>query len=160
KARDAARLLPPGDPRTEMIPQTVKECLYVFAQLVFMKLTGAPGLPVPAGAAPGSPDSSAPDPLPYDLVYKYGPPHHFHKPFSESAPISAFGIILQLGLIERTFITEVDEWGQETQGRAFKFFHDQYTQRCLALVYRREVLRSASSRDLAASGVLSGIVEK
>lgn len=160
KAADSTRLFRASDARAETIAHDVRECLQVFAQLIYLRLTGGAGLPRRIGAGAGAAAPGFADAIPYALAYSYRGLRKFHKPVSRSSSLSVFGIVLQLGLIERTFVPEIDETGQECQGRAFKFFHDQYTQRCLAVVYRTDVLGAASSQDLARPEALKTLIEK
>ena len=156
KAQDAKSLFPPGDPVADGVPKFLKTCLVQFAGLLYMRLTAgstlldtpsaalASGLQLPARDCELRPT----DTLPWDMVYKSVYFQQFLTPLGSFTRLSPFTIALQLGLIERTYIPELDEWGNETQGRAFKFFHDQYAQYSLSAIYNKDVLGLISTQFL------------
>jgi hypothetical protein len=163
KIADVARLLPPGDQRQSIVPNLVQGCLLAFAQLVYAKLTGAIAepermLPAANSSEPSSGGELA-DALPLDLVFKEERFKPFLEPLAPGSTVSLIDALLQVGLIERVFIPEFDFFGNMTQGRAYKFFHDQYTQFWLAAVYRTKVLGAVAARSLDRSDVLTKLTQ-
>ncbi len=158
KAQDAKSLFPPGDPIADGIPKLLKSCMVQFAGLLYTRLN--PGS-APIAHLPGThQELQANDSLPWDMVYKSVHFQQFLAPLGSATRLSPFTIALQLGLIERTYIPELDDWGNETQGRSFKFFHDQYAQYFLSAIYNKEVLGATSSQTLQNPEVTRGLACK
>ncbi len=164
KVADVGRLLPAGDERQRIVPNLVQGCLLAFAQLVYAKLTGAiaePGRMLPVmDVAEESSGGELADALPLDLVFKDERFKPFLEPLMGGSTLSVVDALLQVGLIERVFIPEYDFFGNMTQGRAYKFFHDQYTQFWLAAVYRTQVLGAVAARSLEHADVVAKVTER
>ncbi len=131
KLSDARQLLSRDDPRWDQFLGELRDCLLTFSTLLFENLTAAQ----PSNTH--SPARESSDALHLDALTKDARFQRFRPKLGEG--MSAFEALLQVSLIETIFVSEPDFFTSERQGRAYKFFHDQYTQFSLAAVYQTGV---------------------
>jgi hypothetical protein len=139
KLADAQFLVPAGRIR-DGFPGRIADALFAFAGVVYDQLSAA--------QAEG-------DALPWDVVDK----HPALAPFAAShdetvAPLSA---ALEIGLLQRTFVTERTRRGVPRTGRVWRFFHDEYTQWWLSQVYDDRVLPSGVANHSAPAQLQAAI---
>jgi len=84
----------------------------------------------------------------------------FWRQATAETAISTFEALLQVGLIEKFDVIGTDDFGRKRTFAFYKFFHDQYTQYCLAAVYKSRVLGRVEASDLARAGRLEEIERK
>ncbi|HLP46112.1 MAG TPA: hypothetical protein VK469_09205, partial [Candidatus Kapabacteria bacterium] len=74
---------------------------------------------------------------------------------------SIFTAVIQVGLLERIYVDEYDFWGNKKSGRAYKFFHDQYTQFWLSAVFNKDILGRIDRLDIKSQpNLLDTLVDK
>jgi hypothetical protein len=142
KLEDARFLAPAGEARQDY-PTQVADSLYAFARAVYARLTAA---------APASASSAAQpygEAIPRDQIDRDPALAPFARPGTAGAlpPLQA---ALQVGLLQQLFVTERSYRGIPRTGRIWKFFHDEYSQYWLSIVYESDVLQPAQQlRDAA-----------
>lgn len=131
KKEDAKRLLSDAsDMELVSFERSFEECLFRFAGILYDKIKE----PSKKNTTGSSDDKS--DSLPRDQLYKDEIFHDFAaKHFDLNNKTTAFSAVIQVGLIDRIFVDEYDYHGSLKSGRAYKYFHDQYTQFWLSAVY-------------------------
>ena len=98
---------------------------------------------------------SSRDALPIDSVSKRAE----LEPFVQNRhAISVLEAVLQIGLLERIAVPQRNRDGKLVPSAAFKFFHDQYTQYCLAAAYQRKILGWLDDERLADPAALDELV--
>ena len=128
KGIDARKMVPSSDElRQATIEDDLREFLQLFSEKVFDRVVAA------SGASDGDGHVDA---IPLDAVNKDIPMQPYVRPREGEGPFTVLSAARQLGLVD---IVELAERGGQAhqKGRAYKLFHDQYTQYWLADFYRR-----------------------
>ena len=154
KLRDARHLLNPGDPKRDLFESTLRRCLFTFAERVYEKLVSSSAVmdaqrsPISGEDVSGTANRT--DTLSVDEL-AVADLSTFMEPFSPQSAISPFAALVQLNLLEETTVSTSDFWGTQSEVKAYRFYHDQYTQYWLAAVLSKNVLGRVSTETLAAS---------
>ena len=145
KAHDAQILVPAGNVADrDSMPDSIEDFCGLIAEMMFERLTSDdPRL------------GSGRDSLPIDSVSKRAE----LEPFVQNRySISVLEAVLQVGLLERITIPQRNRDGKLVPSAAFKFFHDQYTQYCLAAAYQRKILGWLDDERLAEPAALEDLL--
>ena len=147
KAGDAQILVPASDVAYRaLMPEWMEEFCELLAGMIFERLTTQdPRV------------TSGRDALPIDSVSKRAELEQFVQ---NRHAISVLEATLQVGLLELTRIQQLDRQGRERAGAAYVFFHDQYTQYCLAAVYQTRILGLLDAQTLADPALLDTMLGK
>jgi len=130
KKNDAKRLFSVSNINLDRFDKEYESCLYTFVRILYDKIVGANT----QGGFSDSGDKS--DSIQIDQLHKSRNFKTFLEPFgSHHNSTAIFSAVIQVGLIEKLYIDEYDYWGNKKSGKAYKFFHDQYTQFWLSAVY-------------------------
>jgi hypothetical protein len=145
KAQDAQVLVPPQNvtDRTAM-PKAIEDFRALLAEMMFEQLTSDDPRFGPSR-----------DALAIDRLSKRAE----LEPFVQNRySISVLEALLQVGLLERIAVPQRDEDGKLIPNTLFKFFHDQYTQYCLAAAYQRKILGWLDNERLANPAALDDLI--
>jgi hypothetical protein len=148
RAAEAQVLLPPGDERRDALPDEMLEFFAAFTRLLYRRL--ARGDELDAGATP--------DALPRDVVDKAEELQPFVR--EPGNRLSVLQAALQSGLLMRTTIPRRNALGKLVDGKAYAFFHDQYTQFWLAQYYRDDEFADVDAALLADPGKRRLVAER
>ena len=157
KKNDAKRMLSNvSEMEQENFGRRFDNCLFWFARFLYDKIVE----PAPSGNTPHDSDDKS-DSLKIDQLDKNIYFNEFFNLINPYNNTTTFSAIVQVGLIERIYIDEYDYWGNKKSGRAYKFFHDQYTQFWLSAVFSSNILGRISSSTLNSdTSLLDAIVDK
>lgn len=145
KAQDAQVLVPAGNlAEREALPDAIDDFNALLAEMMFERLcSDDPRL------------GSSRDALPIDSLNKRAE----LEPYVQNRhSVSVLEAVLQVGLLERITVPQRNRDGRLMASAAYKFFHDQYTQYCLASAYQRSVLGWLDDQRLADPGGLDLLV--
>ncbi|MBV8299854.1 MAG: hypothetical protein JO083_09965 [Candidatus Eremiobacteraeota bacterium] len=127
KLGDAQQFVAEDDPRAKYFTSDLRRGLRRIGELLYARLS-----------APGRVNGVR-DALPIDVLAKDrgdGARAGFAEYMQdERERITVYEALLQTHLIEEVVVAERDSFGGEEEGRAVRFFHDQYAQYWLAAVY-------------------------
>jgi hypothetical protein len=129
KKNDTKRLFSVSNISHDSFDKEYENCLYTFVRILYDKIVGSNT----SGRLSDSEDKS--DSIQVDQLHKNKDFKNFLAPFSSHDSTTIFSAVIQVGLIEKLYIDEYDYWGNQKSGKAYKFFHDQYTQFWLSAVY-------------------------
>jgi hypothetical protein len=147
KARDAQVLVPAEDVAGRAaMPAAIEDFCALLAGMLFEQLVSEdPQL------------GSSRDALPIDSINKRAE----LEPFVQNRhAISVLEAVLQVGLLEHIVVPLRNGEGKLVPSAAFKFFHDQYTQYCLAAVYQRKILGWLDDERLANGTSLDDLIRR
>ena len=147
KAADAQVLVPAEDVADRAaLPEAIEDFCALLAGMLFERLM--------------SDDrhlGSSRDALPIDSINKRAE----LEPFVQNRhALSVLEAVLQIGLLERIVVPLRNRDGKLVPSAAFKFFHDQYTQYCLAAAYQRKILGWLDDERLADGASLDALVAR
>jgi hypothetical protein len=147
KARDAQVLVAAENvAERAAMPEAIDDFCALLAGMLFERLTSDDARLGPSR-----------DALPIDSLNKRAE----LEPFVQNRhSISVLEAVLQVGLLERIAVPQRNREGKLVPSAAFKFFHDQYTQYCLAAAYQREILGWLDAERLADSAALDELVRR
>jgi hypothetical protein len=145
KAQDAQVLVPPQNVADRAaMPEAIDDFCALIAEVMFEQLTGDDPRLGPSR-----------DALSIDNLNKRA---EFEPYVQNRQSISVLEALLQVGLIERIAVPQRNREGKLVPNTAFKFFHDQYTQYCLAAAYQRKILGWLDGERLADPAALDDLV--
>jgi len=156
KMIDAKRLLNESNIRRDNYEKQFEKCLFSFARILYYKIVDT----TTSVRYYESDDKS--DSLQIDQLDKNKDFSKFLDLVSPYNNTTIFSSIIQVGLIDKIYVDEYNYWGNKTIGRAFKFFHDQYTQFWLSAVYNEnDILGKLCSSKLRSDTLsLDDIIQK
>jgi hypothetical protein len=128
------------------MPEAIEGFCELLAEMIYERLTSEDGR-----------IASGRDALPIDSVSKRPELESFVQ---NRYSISVLEATLQVGLLERIAIPQRNRDGRLVTSGAFKFFHDQYTQYCLAAAYQQRILGWLDEACLSDQGRLSVLIGK
>ncbi|NML96411.1 hypothetical protein HHL24_00325 [Paraburkholderia sp. RP-4-7] len=148
RKKDAALVLVPVDDvlDRETAPEKLDKFCRLLAEMIYARLT-----------APGSRKDGAAsrDAVPVDEVDKNPALQAYVR---RSGVLCILDLALGVGLIERSETPQRDPNGKRIVGRAFRFFHDQYTQYWLSAAYQQSILGWLDVEALADPARLDALV--
>lgn len=129
----------------ESLPGRILDCLRMLAELMYERLTSQS-----ATAANG-------DALPIDAINKDERFNAFRRRSPDE--LGVIDVVRQVGLVERVSTVQRGFGGARPQA-AYAFFHDQYTQFCLAMAYQSGILGEPAPSVLRSPNALGALAAK